>query len=205
MRGNSSLVRLAVCVVVGLGVALVSPAEVRLVAGWIATAGLFGLWTWLVVACMDGAATRTHATREDPGHLATTLVLVVASLASLGGVAALLAASPNQQGSVLEAVLGAAAVFGSWFVVHTVFALHYARLFYTGPGDAIDFNGEDAPDYQDFAYLAFTLGMTYQVSDTALQSRAIRRAALKHSLLSFLLGAVVIACTINLVAQLASS
>jgi uncharacterized membrane protein len=83
--------------------------------------------------------------------------------------------------------------------------LRYARLFYGGdePG-GIDFHeGDDyRPDYGDFAYLAFTLGMTYQVSDTDLVDRPVRMAALRHALMSFLLGAIILAITINLVASL---
>jgi uncharacterized membrane protein len=66
----------------------------------------------------------------------------------------------------------------------------------------VDFNEDDAPDYRDFAYLAFTIGMTFQVSDTTLQTSEIRRTALRHALLSYVFGAVVIATTINLVAGL---
>ena len=87
----------------------------------------------------------------------------------------------------------------SWFAVHTVFALRYARLYYSDPPGGIDFNQSEAPAYVDFAYLAFTIGMAYQVSDTDLQTRKIRATALQHSLLSYLLGAVILAMTINLI------
>ena len=87
----------------------------------------------------------------------------------------------------------------SWFAVHTVFTLRYARLYYSHPPGGIDFNQSEAPTYSDFAYLAFTIGMAYQVSDTDLQTRKIRATALQHSLLSYLLGAVILAMTINLI------
>ena len=90
----------------------------------------------------------------------------------------------------------------SWTVVQTVFTLHYARLYYGHPAGGIDFNQETPPGYGDFAYLAFTVGMTFQVSDTALQTSALRAAALRQALLSYLLGAVILATTINLVAGL---
>jgi uncharacterized membrane protein len=93
-------------------------------------------------------------------------------------------------------------VAASWISVHTVFALRYARLYYTGPPDGIDFNQHEDPNYVDFAYLAFTLGMTYQVSDTNLKNRTIRSTALSQALLSFVLGAIILAITINLVAGL---
>ncbi len=90
----------------------------------------------------------------------------------------------------------------AWAVVHTVYALRYADLYYSLEG-GIQFNEVEAPDYRDFAYLAFTIGMTYQVSDTNLQAKAIRHTALRHALLSYLFGTAIIAMTINIVAGLA--
>ena len=95
-------------------------------------------------------------------------------------------------------------VFLSWAVVHLTYTLRYARLFFTEPQGGIDFH-EDKRDatYVDFAYVAFTIGMTYQVSDTDLSKRQIRAAALRHALLSYLFGTVIIAMTINVIAGLA--
>jgi uncharacterized membrane protein len=94
-------------------------------------------------------------------------------------------------------------VFVSWTLVHTVFTLKYARLYYSGQVGGIDFNQDDAPQYSDFAYLAFTIGMTFQVSDTNIESKQIRRTALRRAWFSFPLGAVIIAASINLVSGLA--
>ena len=92
----------------------------------------------------------------------------------------------------------------SWAVVHFVFALRYADEFYTAPIGGIDFKAEPeyAPDYRDFAYVAFTVGMTFQVSDTDIQIRVIRRTVMTHALLSYLFGAVILAVTINVIAAL---
>ena len=81
----------------------------------------------------------------------------------------------------------------------------YARLYYLNGSSGIDFNQDEQPTYVDFAYLAFTIGMTYQVSDTDLKTRTIRATALRQALLSFVLGAVILATTINLVAGLSNS
>ena len=94
-------------------------------------------------------------------------------------------------------------MFVSWALVHTVFTLKYARLYYAGTPGGIDFNDNGAPDYRDFAYLAFTVGMTFQVYDTDIKAKAIRRTVLRHAWLSFPLVAVIIATTINLVSGLA--
>jgi uncharacterized membrane protein len=88
--------------------------------------------------------------------------------------------------------------------VYTVCTVRYARLYYADPPGGIDFNQDEPPRYLDFAYLAFTLGMTYQVSDTDLQTHEIRGTALRHALLSYLLGAVILATIINMVAGLGS-
>jgi len=102
----------------------------------------------------------------------------------------------------MRAGLAFVSVFVSWTIVHTVYTMRYARLYYSGTPGGIDFNGSGPPDYADFAYLAFTIGMTFQVSDTSISSREIRRAALRHAWLSFPLDAVIIATCVNLVAGL---
>lgn len=211
MNLHAAGTRLAASAAVGAGVTVglvpvVNPWLAG-VAGWIALAATFSLWTWLVVGRLDAAETRRHATQEDPTHAVSRAVLVLASLASLLGVGVLLFAGSGGASAVpWEAMIGVASVVASWVLVHLLYMLHYARLFYTdGVGEVIDFNGEGDPDYHDFAYLAFTVGMTYQVSDTALAGSQVRRAALRHALLSYLLGAVVLAAMINLVAQLAAS
>src|SRR5204862_1896418 len=98
--------------------------------------------------------------------------------------------------------LGRLSVVLSWTVVHTVSALRYARAYYSDPPGGIDFNEADPPTYTDFAYFAFTVGMTFQVADTNITSKAIRRITLHHALLSYLFGAVLLGLVINVVATL---
>jgi uncharacterized membrane protein len=93
-------------------------------------------------------------------------------------------------------------VAASWFTVHTVFMLRYALLYYAAPEGGIDFKMAERPSYRDFAYVSLTLGMTFQVSDTDLHSTQMRATALRHALLSYLFGAVILAVAINLVAGL---
>ena len=99
------------------------------------------------------------------------------------------------------ALLAVASIALSWTLVHTLYALRYARMYYRRNG-GIDFNQKEEPRYSDFAYLSFTLGMTFQVSDTDIKSSYIRRAVLRHTLLSYLFGTVIVAATVNLVAGL---
>jgi uncharacterized membrane protein len=193
--------------VVGVVVGVVAGWRYAPAAGWTAAAVVLLVWTWLVIAPMTADQTAAHATREDPDRPLTDVVVLFACVASLAGVVYLLAAGSGGHGAaeVVAAGLGIASVAGAWAVVHTVFTLRYALLYYADSPGGIDFNQSARPDYLDFAYLAFTLGMTYQVSDTDLQTRPIRATALRHALLSYLLGAVVLATVINLVAGLGSS
>jgi uncharacterized membrane protein len=87
-------------------------------------------------------------------------------------------------------------------LLHTLFTLRYARLYYGGTAGGIEFNADEKPRYTDFAYVSFTLGMTYQVSDTNITTHSIRSAVLGHALLSFLFGSFILATTINLIAGL---
>jgi len=108
----------------------------------------------------------------------------------------------NGLNEALLAGLSVASIVLAWSVVHTVYSLRYAELYYKGPAGGVDFNAEGAPCYIDFAYLALTIGMTFQVSDTNLKTTNIRRTALRHALLSYAFGTLIIATTINLVAGL---
>jgi uncharacterized membrane protein len=90
-------------------------------------------------------------------------------------------------------------------LVHTVFALRYAHIYYTPPKGGIDFKMEPEPDYRDFAYTAFTIWMTFQVSDTDITQPVMRRAVLRHALLAFLFGSVILATTVNVIAGLLNS
>jgi uncharacterized membrane protein len=206
--GVSAATRVVVAAVAGLGAGLLAGLtgswQVGTLVGWDVAAGLYVAWTWRTIWRRDPAATARLALREDPGRATADAVLLVASVASLLAVA--LAIGAGQAGGAgerdLRAGLAVASVALSWTVVQTVFTAHYARLYYRHPAGGIDFNQDSGPRYVDFAYLAFTVGMTYQVSDTTLQSSALRATALRQALLSYLLGAVILATTINLVAGL---
>jgi uncharacterized membrane protein len=177
------------------------------IAGWDASALVFIAWVWTVTGRMSAASTKTHALRENPGRAVSDVILVVAAIASLAAVGEILIAAASAKGATqgLLAGLGVASVALSWAAVHTLYMLRYALLYYTGADGGIEFNQkEQPPRYLDFAYLAFTIGMTFQVSDTNLQTHRIRATALRHALLSYLLGAVVLASSVNLVVSLGS-
>jgi uncharacterized membrane protein len=164
---------------------------------------VFVSWVWLTVAGADQEATAQIARAEDASRAAAEAILVGAGAASLVAVAFTLgqaghAGSP-QRGLLTALALGSVAL--AWISVHTVFVLRYARLYYSPPTGGIDFHGE-APDYRDFAYLGLTIGMTFQVSDTELVGKRVRRVALHHALLSYVFGTGIVAITVSSVAAL---
>jgi uncharacterized membrane protein len=173
-------------------------------SGWLAAAAVFLSWTWAIIGRMSTSRTASHAKREDPTRVGTHIFLLSASVASLVGVAYLFTAGSAQGAeAVIADLVGVMSVATAWFMVHTIFTVRYAFLYYVDPEGGVDFNQSDGPNYADFAYLAFTIGMTYQVSDTDLKTRAIRSTALRQALLSYLFGAVILAVTVNLIAGLA--
>jgi uncharacterized membrane protein len=154
------------------------------------------MWIWSVVGRLSPEETRSHATREDTSIQLTELIVLAAGVAVLAAVGLALVRAGNATGGTKAYLitLGVVSVALSWGMVHTVFTLRYARTFYYQP--------VDPPSYLDFAYLALTIGMTFQVSDTNLTTKSIRRIALSHALLSYLFGAVIVALVINVVSSL---
>jgi uncharacterized membrane protein len=182
--------------------------ELAPMIGWDLTVVTFTGWVWITVWPLDARATKALATREDPTQPSTDALILIASVASLGAVALVLVLANSAQGAAKAALAGLAIVSVglSWLMLHTLFTLRYAVLYYTARlQSGIDFNQNEPPHYSDFAYLGFTLGMTFQVSDTDLQTTTIRATALRHALLSYLFGAVILATTINLIAGLGGS
>lgn len=195
-------VALLLGLVAGVVVGLLTHPEIGIATGWAVFVFAFCLWTWIVLWPMDSAQTRVHAREEDPGRGFADVILIVASIASVVGIAFVLAA--GHVSDTVSAIIGVACVVASWLLVHTVYGVRYADLYFSAAKPPIDF-GDEAPTYTDFAYLTFCLGMTYQISDTNLKTRQLRGVVLWHTLLSYFLGAVVLACTINLVSGLATS
>src|SRR3954451_8768088 len=201
-RGGLAGLNLTVSLTSGgiVGALAVSPLGV-LTAGllaWVVTAVVFlastGASTWK----LDAADTAWLAAREDGSRLIRDLTMIAISIGTLVTVVVVLFRvheNPPQR-----TALGVAAIASSWLVVHTVFTLRYARLYYTEPRGGVDFGQDEEPLFPDFAYLAFTIGMCFQVSDTSLQKTAIRATALRHGLTSFVFSAVIIGVTVNVVA-----
>jgi uncharacterized membrane protein len=201
-------VRISVTMALGVTVAVVVGNTVGwrfALVGWITAAGVYVAWTQFILRRMDAEQTRRWVTREDPTRWVADVVVLSASVASLGGVGYVVAAGAHS-GPVAPAaaIVGVLTVAASWFAVHTLYTVHYARLYYSDEPGGINFHDPEPPRFRDFAYVAFTVGMTFQVSDTEICLTSIRATVLRHALLSYLLGAVVLAVTINLIAGLGS-
>jgi uncharacterized membrane protein len=175
-----------------------------LLLGWDIAAVIYLVLVWAAVSRMNAEVTARMAGREDPSNPVAELVVVAASIAALVAVAFALVRAGQTTGSTKALLigLGVVSVVVSWLVVHTVYMLRYARSYYGEPAGGIEFNEEDRPAYLDFAYFSFTIGMTFQVSDTNVTRKDIRRLALHHALLSYLFGAVILATAINVFASL---
>jgi uncharacterized membrane protein len=206
-RNVPAQLRLLICGVIGLGagllVALPSTWRIAILAGWDTTAIALLLSLWPVIWPMNGDQTAAHAVREDPSKPFADLMITLACLASLLGVLLVVLGGKDKGANQgLSITMAVVSVLLSWTLVHSNFTTRYARLYYSGVDGGIDFKSDQKPKYSDFAYVAFTIGMTYQVSDTDIQQQTIRATALRQALVSYIFGAVIIAATINLVAGL---
>jgi uncharacterized membrane protein len=191
-----------------LGLALLAvhaPPVLAALAAWDAGAAVFIGLFWFVIVAKEPQDTQRRAAAEDPGRSAVyVLGLLLAGVSLLSAVA--LSRTAGEAHKVPIVLLCLANVALSWSLTQAVFTLRYAHLYYRDDDDGvggIDFPGGAAPAYFDFAYLAFTVGMTFQVSDTSVSSRQIRRAVLLHAGLSFVYNSAILAFVLNLVFGLA--
>lgn len=153
---------------------------------------------------------RKHSKQEDGSRIYVFFLVVFTSFASLFAVLLLMSSrNTSDTPQMIFIPVAVSSMLFSWLMVHTIFAFHYAHLYYsddtgdsTKHAEGLEFPREKKPDYIDFVYFSFVIGMTFQVSDTAVTSRSIRRTVLLHGLLSFGLNAFVVALTINLIAGL---
>jgi uncharacterized membrane protein len=194
----------ALGIVVGGVVSVFTFWQMATLIGWDVGALVLGVWIWWAVGGLSPEETMERATREDTSLQVSELTILAAGVAVLAAVGlALIRAGQATGGTKAYLItLGVVSVALSWALVHTVYTLRYARTFYSQPIGGIDFNEDDPPNYLDFAYLALTIGMTFQVSDTNLTTKTIRRIALSHALLSYVFGAVIVALVINVVSSL---
>lgn len=178
-------------------------AVTRALVGWDISLLLYMMLTLAMMASAPIAEIRKHAALQDEGALALMVLTIVAALASLAAIFAELAADGDNRPGVWPHMLAIATVVLSWAFIHTIFALHYAYDFY-GDGkhaNGLKFPGDDTPDYWDFMYFSFVVGMTFQVSDVAVTNKWIRRSVVAHGIVSFFFSTTVVALTVNMAAN----
>ena len=147
------------------------------------------------------AAIRARVANQDAGRWGVLWSGVAVSAVAIVSLGIELRAA--ERGSVLTIVLGASSLVLSWCFLNTMFGLDYAHEYYKPCKDknkALAFPGDDEPDYWDFMYFAFVLGMTFQVSDVAIQRRTVRHVALAHGIVSFFFDVFILALSVNVVA-----
>lgn len=177
---------------------------IAVLGGWNIGGVVLGALSWIRIATFDEQRTAARAAADDPGRTAVYVLIVLTSAASLLAATVLVRHSRSMPAGETTLMLGLclSTVALSWLLTQTAFTLRYAHLYYREDAEGqggIDFSGGDKPCYGDFAYLAFTVGMCFQVSDTAITSKQIRRTVLLHAVLSFFYNTAILAFVLNLV------
>jgi len=167
---------------------------------------------WIVISTRDPYEARRNARLQDASATFLFVLVIFAATASLLAVALLLgsAKSLSPTGLAGHIALSVTAVVLSWMLVHTLFALRYAHLYFRDAREVerhavsggLIFPGKESPNYSDFAYFSFVIGMTCQVSDVQVASSKMRRLALVHGLISFAFNTAILAMFVNIIAGL---
>lgn len=206
--------RLAISALTALAVALFAPfmgsSTIRAVVAYDAAACVYLALAWHMILNCTAGQTRERAAMDDPGRAAVFLIVLASGVAIVISALVVLRAGTTLAITATETLLGltVSAAFLSWALTHTAFALHYAHLYYGGAArngdtsstsEGLLFPGSGDPSDLDFAYVAFTVGMTFQVSDVQVTSDGFRRAILGQSVLAFVYNTVIVALVLNLV------
>jgi uncharacterized membrane protein len=198
--------KLVTSIAFGAAIALLLPSEWgwigRALIGWDACVALYLIIVYWYIARCDVNHIRQRAAAEDEGRVAVLFLTVTATLASLAAIVLLLGQGGGKS-QPLHLLFSGVTILLSWGFVHSIFATHYAHEFYSeGPtATGLKFLGDSRPDYLDFVYFSFVVGMTCQVSDVAVTSRSIRRTVLAHGIIAFLFNVALLAIMVNIAAS----
>lgn len=175
--------------------------------GWCSGVTVYLVMAWLLALEFDARRTRERALSLDPPNAWFLFVMLLAIAASILAVALLLIKGQELHGllRLMYVILGLVTLALSWFLIHTLYAFHYAHRYYQSavPERGLGFPADNAPDYFDFLYYAFVIGMTAQVADVQVRSREMRRVTLIHGILSFAFNMSLLALAINVLVSLA--
>lgn len=196
-------IRLMLSIAIGVAVLLLVPSDWRwarrFLVAWDVTAALYLIAAAVTVWRTDAQSIRRNAVEQDDGRFVILIGTAVAALASLAAILSEIGASDKTAPHLILAVV---TIMLSWLFVHTGFALHYAHdYYYKAKAEGLDFPGNDKPDYWDFIYFSFVIGMTFQVSDVQITSRSIRRTATAHGVVAFIFNTALVALMVNIAAS----
>jgi len=195
-------IRLLAAAAIGLLTLLLLPRDLRwstrTLIAWDVTAAIYLVTAFWVMAQASITHIRHHALVADDGRFAILFVTAAAALASFISIIAEI--GPTNRGAI-QIALAIATITLSWVMVHTSFALHYAHDYYRPKEGGLKFPDENEPDYWDFVYFSFVVGMTAQVSDVAITDRTIRRTATAHGVVSFVFNTALLALMVNIAAS----
>ncbi len=175
--------------------------------GWDTFSLCMIIMTWITFSITTSQQIREQSKVQDSSRTTIFVIILISTLASFFAVLLLLVTKKQfQSAEIPHLIIAIAGMILSWFLIHTIFTLRYAHIFYGDDEDknshaaGLEFPGDKKPDYLDFAYFSFVLGMTFQVSDVEITSKRLRKLAMWHGLLSFGYNTIMIALTINLIA-----
>jgi uncharacterized membrane protein len=209
MRFLKARWRLLLSVLVGVALIVLLPAELRKVSrflvSWDVGVALYLLLVLWKVVRSDASHVRRESALQDEGRFAIPILTVTAALASLAAIVFWLRTAPGGETSRPgDLALLFLTILLSWAFIHVIFALHYAHEYYAehrGAGGGLRFPGDADPNYWDFLYVAFAIGTATQVSDVAVTSKAIRKTATAHGIVSFVFNVTLIALTVSIAAD----
>lgn len=183
--------------------------------GWLAYGAAHLGLAWVTILSSHPSEIRREVDGQDSNRIMISIFVIVASFVSLFAILFLLydaGKTASRSDLTVHLILSFSCIVCSWILVHTIFTLRYAHLYYNPTEDdrkgrdrqqrGLEFPHEEEPDYLDFTYFSFVIGMTFQVSDVTISSRELRRLALVHALLSFAFNTLLVALTINVVSGL---
>ncbi|HEX7789593.1 MAG TPA: DUF1345 domain-containing protein [Afipia sp.] len=195
--------RLFISLALGLAALLVLPGSLRLATrlliAWDISIALYISFAFVLFLSCDSDRIRRQAIAQDDGRFLILILTAVAAFASIAAIVLELGIKPQQ---TPELVLAVVTIGLSWSAIHTTFALHYAHEFYRAPeAGGLAFPGGGKPDYWDFVYFSFVVGMTAQVSDVGITDKIIRRTATAHGVISFIFNTALVALMVNIAAS----
>ncbi|RYF99854.1 MAG: DUF1345 domain-containing protein [Chitinophagaceae bacterium] len=189
--------------------------SIKFMVVWLGVSISMSLLYWITFFSAKPHEIRKIARMQDSSRPVIFLIVLLSAFVSLLAIILLLKSLPSKDGAAyyIHLALSVSSVAMGWILIHTIFTVRYAHLYYQ-PGanekhtdlqnqaekfGGLDFPGDEEPGYLDFAYFAFVIGMTFQVSDVEISSARLRRIALIQGLLSFAFNAIIVALCINII------